>query len=211
MVGTGRPGTGTDGWDYRYVGHLIRNWPNGPPDQRPALVGSVMRRTTHNGRGQSPAGEVLSFIAVKQQPLTWELSGSWTYLSFENKPEPVYQKPPQQQHLIWLEAAFKLETPTSPTGLEGTLEWSGGGLNLKGTVQLPERADSRTVFNIVGTGRPRTDTAGWEYHYHGVQMGRWPPPAKSDQIRTLGGSVIRVQGEGATAGYVAPFIAVEQR
>jgi hypothetical protein len=212
IIGTGRPDTDTAGWDYRYVGYLIRNWPNGI-DQRPALVGSVMRMKTHNGRGQSPAGSLYSFIAVKQPPVTWELSGSWTYRSFENKPEPVYPTPPQQQHLIWLEAAFKLETPTSPTGLEGTLEWSGGGLDLKGTVRWPERVDSKTVFNIVGTGRPRTDTASWEYHYHGLQTPRWPKPpdaSKTDQVPTLVGSVIRVHGEGAPAGYVAPFIAVKK-
>ena len=35
MVGTGRPGTGTDGWDYRYEGHLTQHWTSGI-DQRPA-------------------------------------------------------------------------------------------------------------------------------------------------------------------------------
>src|SRR5262249_58810965 len=59
--------------------------------------------------------------------------------------------------------------------VEGTIEWPGGGLNLKGTVTLRERVgerpgyvgDSRTFFEMVGTGRPGTDTDGWEYRYHG--------------------------------------------
>jgi len=214
MVGTGRPGTGTDGWDYRYEGHLTQHWTSGI-DQRPALVGSVLRAKTHNGRGQSPAGEVFSFIAVKQPPLTWELSGSWTYRSFENKPEPIYQTPPQQAHLIWLEAALQLrQVPTDATGLEGTIEWSGGGLDLKATVLWVD-PHGHTVFDIVGTGRRDTDTADWEYRYHGHQTPRlWLPKPldviQINQVPTLRGSVIRVHGEGAPAGYVAPFIAVKR-
>src|SRR3954464_11356051 len=33
IVGTGRPGTGTDGWEYRYQGHLPWQWANGPDVQ----------------------------------------------------------------------------------------------------------------------------------------------------------------------------------
>jgi hypothetical protein len=209
IAGTGRPGSDTAGWDYRYYGHVTRDWPNGI-DQRPCLVGSVIRAKTHNGRGESPAGSVYSFIAVKQPPLTSGLAGSWTYRSFENKPEPVYRTPPQQAHLIWLEAVCKLETPTSPTGLEGTLEWSGGGLDLKGTVLWGERVS----FNLEGTGRPGTDTAGWDYRYYGHLTPRWPKPREAsrvDQTPTLVGSVIRIHGEeAAPAGYVAPFIAVKR-
>jgi hypothetical protein len=29
IVGTGRRNTGTDGWEYRYRGHLARNWQGG--------------------------------------------------------------------------------------------------------------------------------------------------------------------------------------
>src|SRR5262249_17738275 len=76
IVGTGRTDAGTDGWEYRYHGYLTRNWPYesgfpwGEVDQRPALVGSVIRVNPHNGqpgRWLSAAGAVYSFIAVKQQ------------------------------------------------------------------------------------------------------------------------------------------------
>ena len=51
-------------WVYDYVGYLVPIWPNGV-DQRPAIVGSVIRTVPHNN-GQAPAGYVASFIAVKQ-------------------------------------------------------------------------------------------------------------------------------------------------
>src|SRR5262249_57492272 len=50
-----------------------------------------------------------------------------------------------------------------PPYLRGALEWEGGGLNLNGTVRLYSAFESP---DFVGTGRPDTDTAGWEYPYH---------------------------------------------
>jgi len=74
IVGTGRPNTPTAGWEYGYPGHLIPRWPKPPDanavDQRPTLVGSVIRAKPHNGQPgggwRSAAGEVFSFIAVKR-------------------------------------------------------------------------------------------------------------------------------------------------
>ena len=62
MVGTGRSGTPTAGWEYDYRGTDAFTWPDGV-DQIPAFVGSVLRAKPHNG---SPAGYVASFIAIKQ-------------------------------------------------------------------------------------------------------------------------------------------------
>jgi hypothetical protein len=62
LTGTGRKGTPTDGWEYDYVGYLAYAWPNGI-GQIPAMVGTVLRAKPHD---QSPAGVVVSFIAVKQ-------------------------------------------------------------------------------------------------------------------------------------------------
>ena len=61
LVGSGRPGTSTDGWEYDYYAALAHHWPSGV-DQRPALVGSVLRAKSH---GSAKAGYVASFIAVK--------------------------------------------------------------------------------------------------------------------------------------------------
>ena len=62
------PGTIEDGkpWIYDYQGYLVPAWPNGV-DQRPAIVGSVIRTVPHSG-GQAKAGVVASFIAVLRDP-----------------------------------------------------------------------------------------------------------------------------------------------
>jgi hypothetical protein len=60
--GKGRPGTATEHLFYDYDGELAFTWPNGV-DQRPAIVGSVIRVKPHDG---GAAGYVASFIAVKR-------------------------------------------------------------------------------------------------------------------------------------------------
>ncbi|QIO54593.1 hypothetical protein HA461_25740 (plasmid) [Rhizobium leguminosarum bv. trifolii] len=62
IVGLGRPGSQTDGWEYDYNGCLGYRWPNGI-DQIPSLVGTVIRAKPH---GSAPAGFTASFIAVKR-------------------------------------------------------------------------------------------------------------------------------------------------
>lgn len=63
-------GTGVVGgeqWIYDYIGYLALPWPNGV-DQRPALVGSIVRTIPHKSSsgGVSPAGVVGSWFAVRQ-------------------------------------------------------------------------------------------------------------------------------------------------
>ncbi len=55
-------GEGATGWIYDYVAYVVPDWPNGV-DQRPAIVGSVIRTVSH---GTNPAGVVASWIAVKR-------------------------------------------------------------------------------------------------------------------------------------------------
>jgi hypothetical protein len=58
---------GRDQWVYDYEGVLVPAWPNGV-DQRPAIVGSVVRTVPHSGSTpgtESPAGVVASFYAVR--------------------------------------------------------------------------------------------------------------------------------------------------
>jgi hypothetical protein len=54
-------------WIYDYEGYLVAHWPNGV-QQRPAIVGSVIRTIPHSGGAPgtvAPAGAVASFYAVK--------------------------------------------------------------------------------------------------------------------------------------------------
>jgi hypothetical protein len=62
IIGLGRPGSQTDGWEYDYSGSLAHKWPAGI-NQVPALVGSVVRAKPH---GSAPAGYSASFVAVKR-------------------------------------------------------------------------------------------------------------------------------------------------
>lgn len=63
ITGKGVNGTLAEGWIYDYIGYLIPSWSNGV-NQRPAIVGSVIRTVAHSG-GAAQAGYVACFIAVK--------------------------------------------------------------------------------------------------------------------------------------------------
>ena len=59
----GRGVVGGQEWIYDYIGWLVPVWPNSTDaQQRMAIVGSVTRTIQH---GQSPAGVVASFYAVR--------------------------------------------------------------------------------------------------------------------------------------------------
>jgi hypothetical protein len=55
-------------WIYDYIWYRVPNWPNGV-DQRPAIVGSVIRTVPHSSGtpgAVSPASVVCSFIAGRR-------------------------------------------------------------------------------------------------------------------------------------------------
>jgi hypothetical protein len=229
LVGTGRPGTPTAGYEYRYYGYKL---PIGHPFAATVvdvLGGSVLRAKTH---GDSRAGEVFPIIAVRRQPfrppsnqpfLTSEFAGLWNYRRFGNNTNfiPVYKLVPQnERELILQEADMKLEAPTNGT-LQGTIEWPGRGLlDLKGGLRRfdppyragregePDYLRDAVGFDIVGTGRSGTDTAGWEYHYRGYLTPHWRDGIAQPTV--LVGSVIRAKPDGEAAPAVAPFIALRR-
>ncbi|MDD1522916.1 MULTISPECIES: hypothetical protein [Bradyrhizobium] len=64
MQATGT-GANNPGWVYDYAGYLVPAWPHGV-DQRPAIVGSVIRTASYIENGEvRPAGLVATFIAVR--------------------------------------------------------------------------------------------------------------------------------------------------
>jgi hypothetical protein len=58
MIGTGRAGTPTEGWQYDYQAFLSPSW-LAAANQVPAFTGTVLRALPHNGQ---PAGVTASFI-----------------------------------------------------------------------------------------------------------------------------------------------------
>jgi hypothetical protein len=134
------------------------------------------------------------------------LAGKWTYRSFHNRPALVGDNAQAALDLIFAEAVFTFEV--NGTSLKGGIDWDGGGLDLKGQVQPASRQAPESVA-IVGTGRPQSSTAGWEYDYRGSLAYQWPNGI--DQVPALVGTVIRAKPHGSSpAGYVASFIAVKQ-
>ncbi|WP_159009580.1 hypothetical protein [Bradyrhizobium sp. S69] len=135
-----------------------------------------------------------------------DIGGKWTYRSFNNDPALVGNDGDKALRLIFAEAIFNFEI-VSPTELKGTIDWEGGGLDLKGLIQPADATESFRV-KIIGTGRPGTGTAGWEYDYDAGPAYTWPNGVK--QVPALVGSVIRAKPHGASpAGYVASFVAVK--
>jgi hypothetical protein len=217
IVGTGRPGTVTDGWEYRYHGHLSWQWARGPEGQTPTLVGSVIRVKPH---GVSKAGEVFSFIALKREHregaswgLPWILAGSWTYRSFRNDPNHYYLKaPPPADGLILQEADLKLEITTDIADASGSVRG--------GTIELPGGVRYITLTRIRSAEDPPefsfgTEAPGIEYHFAGHLTRKWPNEA-SDQRRALVGTVNTRTGyldadrQLGPVFSVYPFIAVKQ-
>jgi hypothetical protein len=132
------------------------------------------------------------------------LAGKWTYRSFYNDPAMVGDHKQKALDLIFAEATFSFEI--SGTQLKGIIDWGSGGLDLTGTV-CP--AGPLTV-QIVGMGRPGSQTDGWRYDYNATLAHEWPNAIK--QVPALVGTLIRVNahGPGAPAGVTASFIAVKQ-
>jgi hypothetical protein len=132
------------------------------------------------------------------------LAGKWTYRSFFNDPAMVGDDKQKAFDLIFAEATFTFEL--SGNELKGIIDWGSGGLDLKGII-CPA---GPLTFQIVGMGRPKTQTDGWRYDYNGMLAYEWPNAV--DQVPALVGTVIRVNAHGpqSPAGATASFIAVKQ-
>ena len=80
-------------------------------------------------------------------------------------------------------------------------------LDLDGTVTAASGNAPLTV-HIIGNGRPKTKTDGWEYDYHGFLGYMWPNGV--DQVPSLVGTIVRAKPhDGGAAGVTASFIAVK--
>jgi hypothetical protein len=123
-------------------------------------------------------------------------NGNWAYRSYHNTAEqPIFGE-------------GTLTLVFSYPEIQGTLDMgSGYVLDLQGTMRTntPEIPE---IYEIVGTGRAGTPTAGWEYDYHAFENFHWPRGV--NQVRSLVGSVIRAKPHnGEPAGVTGSFIAVK--
>jgi hypothetical protein len=135
------------------------------------------------------------------------LSGKWTYRSFHNRAALVNDDAKAALALIFAEAVFTFAVDAANC-VKGALDWEGGGLDIAGTVK-PATAECQLTVELVGSGRPYSQTAGWEYDYRANLAYTWPNGV--DQVPALVGTVIRAKPHsGEPAGYVASFVAVKQ-
>lgn len=135
------------------------------------------------------------------------IAGAWTYRSFHNDPAPVGGDPQAALGLFFAEATFTFSI-VADNRLEGTIDWGSGGLDLTGTI-APVAGDESVDVEIIGMGRPGTQTDGWRYDYSGTLAHTWSNGV--DQRPAIVGSVIRTLPHGnAPAGYVASFVAVKR-
>jgi hypothetical protein len=101
-----------------------------------------------------------------------DLNGASTYRSFHNNPAEVSKDAKKALGLIFAEANFTFSVDT-PGKVTGTIDWGSGGLDLAVTIYTPP-SDASPMFEIVGTGRPGTQTDGWEYDYNCRFAHQWP-------------------------------------
>ncbi|MET7735209.1 hypothetical protein ABZT02_28150 [Streptomyces sp. NPDC005402] len=141
-----------------------------------------------------------------------ELTGTYTYRSFLNRPEPV----DDFNKLRF--AQLELRLTAEPDGtVSGELVFSEGepggdtiGMDMVGRAS----GASPFAFTLTGKGRPGSPVADFHYEYDGVILRHWD--IGIGQLMTLAGTVLRAEdhGSGATlarAGQTASFLAVKRQ
>jgi len=140
-----------------------------------------------------------------------ELTGTYTYRSFIDRPEPV----DSFDRLRF--AQLELRLLAQPDGtLTGALVFPAPpgseplAMDVEGEVLAPS---GMTQFGFSGKGRPNTEIADFHYEYQGILLAHWEMGI--GQRPTLAGTVVRAADHGsgaslAKAGQTASFLAVKR-
>jgi hypothetical protein len=138
------------------------------------------------------------------------LTGTYTYRSFLDRPEPV----DDFNRLRF--AQLELQLSVQPEGtITGALVFPAPpgadplGMDVNGRVS----AGSPTHFSFTGKGRPSSEIADFHYEYDGIVLLHWETGI--GQRLTLAGTVLRAADHGsgaslARAGQTASFLAVKR-
>ncbi|MEV4471323.1 hypothetical protein [Nonomuraea sp. NPDC049504] len=137
-----------------------------------------------------------------------DLTGTYTYRSFLDVPDPV----DDFNRLRF--GQLELRLSADPGGaLTGLLLFSSGPQPL--VMDLTGKASTADPlrFQLTGKGRPATPIADFHYEYDGTVLRRWE--AGLGQRMTLAGTVLRAADHGsgaslARAGQTASFLAVRR-
>jgi hypothetical protein len=140
-----------------------------------------------------------------------ELTGTYTYRSFLDRPEPV----DDFNRLRFAELELRLSVDSEGI-ITGALVFSASPgaepLTMEINGQVSE-GSSPTHFSYTGQGRAGTPIADFHYAYDGIILRQWQ--AGIDQRLTLAGTVLRAADHGsgttlARAGQTASFLAVKR-
>ncbi|WP_380283201.1 hypothetical protein [Kitasatospora purpeofusca] len=133
-----------------------------------------------------------------------ELTGTYTYRSFLEVPEPV----DDFNQLRFAQAELRL-TAEPDGSVNGELILSDPGAEPLIVMDMTGRAkaSSRASFTLSGRGRP--PIADFHYEYDGVVLRHWETGI--GQRMVLAGTVLRAEPHGgAPAGKTASFLAVRR-
>lgn len=138
------------------------------------------------------------------------LTGTYTYRSFFNRPEPVDDF--NRLRFAQIELRLSVQADGTMTGVLVFPAAPGAEppvMDVTGQVS----AWSPVRFSFTGRGRPGTAIADFHYEYDGVVLRHWE--AGIDQRMTLAGTVLRAADHGsgaslARAGQTASFLAVKR-
>jgi hypothetical protein len=139
-----------------------------------------------------------------------DLTGSYTYRSFHNRPEPL----DDFNRLRFGQLELRLSVQPDGT-VTGTLVFPGPQGSEPAVMDATGRVSAWTPVQLsfTGKGRPNTGVADFHYEYDGTVLRHWETGV--DQRLTLAGTVLRAKDHGsgaslAKAGYTASFLAVKQ-
>ncbi|WP_328840587.1 hypothetical protein [Streptomyces europaeiscabiei] len=142
-----------------------------------------------------------------------ELTGTYTYRSFLNRPEPVEDF--NKLRFAELELRLFVDLEGAISGelvFPGSLGSEPLAMDIVGKV-LKVPAASPVAFTLTGKGRTDTPIADFHYEYDGSVLRHWETGI--NQRMTLAGTVLRAKDHGsgaglARAGQTASFLAVKR-
>jgi hypothetical protein len=140
-----------------------------------------------------------------------ELTGTYTYRSFLDRPEPVDDF--NRLRFAQLELRLLAQPDGTMTGalvFPTSPESDPLAMDVEGEASAPS---GLTQFRFTGKGRPNTEIADFHYEYQGILLAHWETGI--GQRLTLAGTVLRAADHGsgaslAKAGQTASFLAVKR-
>ncbi|OEJ62264.1 hypothetical protein BGM19_33845 [Streptomyces agglomeratus] len=139
-----------------------------------------------------------------------DLTGTYTYRSFHNRPEIV-----DDFNKLWFAQAELRLAVDSAGAISGELVFPAEPGTEPQSMYITGKVSnsSPVTFTLTGKGQPDTSIADYHYEYDGIVLRHWETGV--NQRMTLAGTVLRAKDHGsgtavAPAGKTASFLAVKR-